>query len=765
MASLSSSDQRIAALNATIDEVEGKIRHAEAKLDALDAKAEAFDAKFEAMKQAGNDDSRIAKDVAFLCVEQQQLRAEELKLRAEKQHLRAEELKLRAEELKLRDEELQVRALELIQLQQALQSTGAKKGMGVKSFNLFSSCLCCSTLCCLPSICICRNVSLALCFKFFSRCISIFSPSHGFSQSHARFVFSTPTLYHSIVWLFVRAAADVMLVLHGQFSASECTSSATRVTVQGVGLLFSRLFPGPPLRDRVLALFAECTAPADDVVTRLADVLVRVHLDTPDLRVVHMHEHVGSSASGSRSKLTVQSHHFDELARRLRFETTTTTCSTLKRLGCESGVVTGQDYRPKGYARKPFRRLKLGHGGGLFDLVSLIAEVTNSTDAPVESLRQAAAEAADVALAQARAGVPIDRIRVPVWSSNGQLMKFGVVRMLEPAFPYLEVLTKTLDIGDRSDRHDAAWLLQLLSDWCQQEVAFNGVPRAELALSLSLGQYFLKPLSAVTSMYACAELGLQHMMDVLARFHGTPAQACVVLPITSVTRVDGVSDGQLVFPHLSRQGFRLGMPTDPSQRDALVEAILQAMHRIHAAGVVHVDLYFSNIMWRRDADGQMLVMIVDWDTVHENGEPLMVAIRDCLSRDRLTLLGADVPPKLASPALDLVFLDVLSKHRHAAVLQVDNKQLLDAAFRSLVADEANEKRAAHAYALFARSANTSGVVQTPAPHGHGDHMHALTLTLPDVDVAVADVDVAIDGRGVRMHVVALQLQVALQDLQ
>jgi hypothetical protein len=226
-----------------------------------------------------------------------------------------------------------------------------------------------------------------------------------------------------------------------------------------------------------------------------------------------------------------------------------------------------------------------------------------------------------------------------------------------------------------------------------QEEAFEGEPFPDQVMSLSPVLYFLKPLDAVLSLYASPELGLQHMFEVLARFHNTSAQACVALPITVMTRVESAHRGFIVFPHLSREGYRLGMPAALLQRVALVEAIRVAVRLIHAAGVVHVDLYFSNIMWKIDAEGNMLVKVIDWDTVHAVGEPLIDSIRQRMSADRLALLGVSQAPVLAEPALDSVFLEVLFKNCHAAELQVDDKQALDTAFRDLVAHEAAQKRA------------------------------------------------------------------------
>jgi hypothetical protein len=510
----------------------------------------------------------------------------------------------------------------------------------------------------------------------------MFSSSHFLLFQHfpppppLSFHIDTHLIFFLLFYFFLWAT-DVIVVPLDQAAASECTSNARRRTMQGVGLCFSRLFPGPSLHDHLRSLFAEVAEPAADAVAHLAANLARMHLDTHDLRVVH---------ERPENSLSVQSDHLDGLARILRFETTTRHHVTLADLGCADGVVTNRS-APDGYARKRFRR-RSPQEEEVLKLVTLVAEVKHSTDAPVEGLRQAAAEATNVALAQARAGVPVNRIRVPLWSSNGQLMKFGVVLMLEPAFPYLVVLTKTLDTGDALDRQDAARILLVFSQWCVLEETFEGASRPDLVLGLSPDRYFLKRLDDVTNLYESAESGLQHMIEVLARFRNTPAQVCVTLPITIMTRVEPSHNGYLVFPHLSIDGYRLGMPPESPQREALLKAIQEAVRRIHDAGVVHVDLYFSNIMWRCDANGTVLVKVIDWDSVHANGECLADTTRNRISKERLTLLGLDKAPMYAEPRLDLVFLEVLAKHCDAVELQVDNKQALDKAFRHLVAVEA-----------------------------------------------------------------------------
>lgn len=65
----------------------------------------------------------------------------------------------------------------------------------------------------------------------------------------------------------------------------------------------------------------------------------------------------------------------------------------------------------------------------------------------------------------------------------------------------------------------------------------------------------------------------------------------------------------LVYEDLAAEGFKIGTP------DRV------AVTHIHEAGVIHCDLYPSNIMWRADAEGESVeIRIIDWDNAHCDDE-------------------------------------------------------------------------------------------------------------------------------------------------
>jgi serine/threonine protein kinase len=74
----------------------------------------------------------------------------------------------------------------------------------------------------------------------------------------------------------------------------------------------------------------------------------------------------------------------------------------------------------------------------------------------------------------------------------------------------------------------------------------------------------------------------------------------------------GGKDGCLVFNNLFREGFVMGVPIDQGPYDTFCNALSALIRRIHARGVIHVDLYPSNILWLRE-DREIKIRVIDWD--------------------------------------------------------------------------------------------------------------------------------------------------------
>ena len=85
-------------------------------------------------------------------------------------------------------------------------------------------------------------------------------------------------------------------------------------------------------------------------------------------------------------------------------------------------------------------------------------------------------------------------------------------------------------------------------------------------------------------------------------------------------------------------------------------AVVGAIHRCH---VVHLDLYPSNIMWKK-TDGAFDIKIIDWDTVHHDGECLHPRLHASLTQGyRAPLLHDVLETRLASREIDVITLAAL----------------------------------------------------------------------------------------------------------
>ena len=77
---------------------------------------------------------------------------------------------------------------------------------------------------------------------------------------------------------------------------------------------------------------------------------------------------------------------------------------------------------------------------------------------------------------------------------------------------------------------------------------------------------------------------------------------------------------ELIYRDLTRLGFKTGTPdriTEPELFEVFVAELKRCVSLVHNAGVIHADLYASNIMWKRSDDERWVrIKIVDWDGSH-----------------------------------------------------------------------------------------------------------------------------------------------------
>jgi serine/threonine protein kinase len=59
--------------------------------------------------------------------------------------------------------------------------------------------------------------------------------------------------------------------------------------------------------------------------------------------------------------------------------------------------------------------------------------------------------------------------------------------------------------------------------------------------------------------------------------------------------------------------FRMGVPFHDDDFNNYLRALTLAYKRMHIIGVVHLDGYPSNILWRKSLEGEIVIRFVDFD--------------------------------------------------------------------------------------------------------------------------------------------------------
>ena len=78
----------------------------------------------------------------------------------------------------------------------------------------------------------------------------------------------------------------------------------------------------------------------------------------------------------------------------------------------------------------------------------------------------------------------------------------------------------------------------------------------------------------------------------------------------------------IIYKDLCAEGYQIGCPDRVKERelfDSFREEYRRIVKKIHEAGVIHCDLYLSNVMWRMSlpSSGKVVdIIIIDWDCAH-----------------------------------------------------------------------------------------------------------------------------------------------------
>ena len=310
------------------------------------------------------------------------------------------------------------------------------------------------------------------------------------------------------------------------------------------------------------------------------------------------------------------------------------------------------------------------------------------------NLEGAIAHATNVATGLFATGLVPEEIVVPVLSSNGRLLQVSAVYFLrQSTFPVVCFLTTVLDLFDDRGLDIAAialskWLLFHCDSITEKLTILEGQllsPKTSPEMELNLSVYFIKPLSKF-----CPILGVNRMNESVARVFTLTSVlqgshfACPPLAYrlhdTTTPDTNYIAEDVLVFEKLV--GFQIGFPVEPSERQKLFDAMLVAASEFHSLGLVHMDMYLSNIMWKKNGDDYH-VRIVDFDSIHKDGERKLSQV----ALEALQAQGFDPMPSRAHKRWDELYLQVIQENIGAEKLtyqedQERARQRMDTFFRA-----------------------------------------------------------------------------------
>ena len=256
------------------------------------------------------------------------------------------------------------------------------------------------------------------------------------------------------------------------------------------------------------------------------------------------------------------------------------------------------------------------------------------------AISQAAVTATNFAIGLLKRGVPRQSCIIPVIGHSGITMVIGATIILEPTFPTFIPLSKHLDLSDPYESKVAFAYIKKASEHCLALYQLllgiavppdvRKVPQVRMALDLSNNRsLFIKTIDRATYQRGIGlftdhnhdptdvDSGIQNMMMVFNKLYNSAARQYVEFPL-SIRTPDSASTKfyQIIYQNLSTLGFVIGAPnrmTNEEDYNKYCISLRRAVHAVHAAGVIHVDLYLSNVMWKKSGD-EVEIRIIDWDT-------------------------------------------------------------------------------------------------------------------------------------------------------
>jgi serine/threonine protein kinase len=127
----------------------------------------------------------------------------------------------------------------------------------------------------------------------------------------------------------------------------------------------------------------------------------------------------------------------------------------------------------------------------------------------------------------------------------------------------------------------------------------------------------------------------------------------------------------------------MGVPVDEGDYHSFLISLESLVHRVHACGVVHVDLYPSNIMWAKTG-GVVTVKIIDWDAATFVGQTFTSTMAARIKSEAEFVYSDAGAASIKNDAWDVYLLGDLSAAERASLAAPMDAPSVAAAFRCII---------------------------------------------------------------------------------
>ena len=306
------------------------------------------------------------------------------------------------------------------------------------------------------------------------------------------------------------------------------------------------------------------------------------------------------------------------------FQSVVNGMTTLKSIDCGMGLAT-----PVSYCDHLFMKDEGGVPSGPIEL-------KGGEYSPLQGNRQAAVYGSHLAMGLLKLGLAPERIIVPLCTYTGMLIQFGVTIVLKPSFPVYWTISKILDLADANERRLAVAHIQKANAWINQLSIppFVG-PTTHFVMKLDASAYHIKTLTdsvrkrgfqLFSNLRDDISQGIEHwgrVLNLLYADRNIRPHVAFPLAIRSPNTSDDEKEYMIIYKDLCAVGYQSGCPdrvNEPLLYDSFRNEVRRIINLVHRAGVIHCDLYLSNIMWRKsaisDSENRVDIVIIDWDCAH-----------------------------------------------------------------------------------------------------------------------------------------------------